>query len=125
MFQSILVNKSNLTTMACDVRPNNEPSATAYVMEKSGHYVAAPFGGSICTKDSTGLKRVKIMFIHALCTDPNGKEISYIVPEGHYVVGIYSGDRVFILVEQGRVQHEIYRLKSGVKDNVVYISQRK
>lgn len=95
---------------------------TLTVMRKRGHTVQLPFGGFIYTTNTEGLKLLKAVDITALCSDDEATNVAYEIPRGHYVVGIYVDGRVFILVRDGKIIHDMWRLNEP-RDNVAYIAK--
>ncbi|PNH90852.1 hypothetical protein C1M56_00950 [Vibrio diazotrophicus] len=91
-------------------------------MRKRGHTVQLPFGGFIYTTNTEGLKLLKAVGITALCNDDYGMEIGYEIPSGHFVVGVYVEGKVFILILNGEIKHDMWRLSAPL-NNVVNIKQ--
>ncbi|WP_165311035.1 hypothetical protein [Vibrio ziniensis] len=96
--------------------------ATLTVMRKRGKTIELPFGGFIHTENTEGLKLLKAKDIVALCTDEQAINVAYSIPSGHYVAGVYVEGKVFILVLNGKIVHEMWRLNVP-KDNVAYIEK--
>ncbi len=97
--------------------------STLTVMRKKGYTVELPFGGFIYTGNTDGLKLLKAKDIIALYTDDHAIDVVYKIPSGHYVVGVYVEGRVFILILDGQIRHEMWRFNAP-QNNVIEINKK-
>ncbi|MBL4276336.1 hypothetical protein H8F10_00235 [Vibrio fluvialis] len=82
---------------------------------KGGNFFKAPFGGFLDAENVIGLRRVKVMYIRALCVDLLAEDVRYIIPNDHYVVGTYLEGKAYLLLYDGEVKH--FLPKSAERDS--------
>ncbi|EGQ9329801.1 hypothetical protein M2H05_09675 [Vibrio vulnificus] len=123
MFQSIQVKKSPTTDVRKSTQKDTDEVQVNVVL-KSGHCINLPFGGFLHTNNSRKLQLVKVMDICALCSDEHATKVEYKIPNGHYIVGIYCNEKVFILIEKGIVRHELFVMKNSFNNNVIYLKNK-
>ncbi|MCG9678713.1 hypothetical protein [Vibrio sp. Isolate24] len=88
---------------------NRSCDGTVDLLLKNGSFFKAPFGGFLPTTNIIGLRRVKIMFIRALCLDSEAEYIGYTIPNHHYVVGTYLEGKAYTLLYDGKAEHELVK----------------
>lgn len=93
---------------------------TVQLLLKNGNYHKAPFGGFLDADNIILLRRVKVMFLTALCIYDKALDIKKRIPSHNYVVGTLIEGKVYLLLYDGEVKH--HRIKSADddrKNNVV------
>lgn len=87
---------------------------------EGGNFFKAPFGGFLDAANLIGLRRVKVMYIRALCADLLAEDVGYIIPNDHYVVGTYLEGKAYLLLYDGKVKHFLPKsAERGCGNNVV------
>lgn len=82
---------------------------------KGGNFFKAPFGGFLDAANLIGLRKVKVMYIRALCADLLAEDVRYIIPNDHFVVGTYLEGKAYLLLYDGEVKH--FLPKSAERDS--------
>lgn len=70
---------------------------------KVGNFFKAPFSGFLDAANVIGLRRVKVIYIRALCSDLLAKDVRYIIPNDQYVVGTYLEGKANVLLHDERL----------------------
>lgn len=104
------------------IKPDNGQSHAHEISAilSDGSKFHAKFGGFLEGENVVGLRKVKLVDVYALTTDPDAIEWHYDIPRNHYVVGTYLTGLFYILLFDGKPKHfKLDELDSTKRENVV------